>query len=108
MPAKSKADASLGQSCRICGGGGNPAGACVVCGTKQVTTVQKKTVVVDASTRSESGTSSPADGPSPADSGFSSWLGGPSTQSAAAHADALRKWLAGGGAALQEGARGGG
>jgi len=102
MPAKSKADASLVQSCRICGGEVNASGACVVCGTKQVTTVQKKTVLVDASTRSESGTSSPADGPSPADSGFSSWLGGPSTQSAAANADALRKWLAGEETAFQE------
>ncbi|MGQ0796240.1 MAG: hypothetical protein ACT4OI_00005, partial [Methanobacteriota archaeon] len=96
MPVRPKADASLAQSCRVCGGEVNPSGECVVCGTKQNAPARKKTVLAD---RPTTASADPADA---GGNGFASWLGGPISGSSEANADALRKWLAGEESAFQE------
>jgi len=97
MPVKGRADASLAQPCRVCGGDVNPSGECSVCGTKQTPpTVQKKAVLVD---RPKAPTPEPAE---PTSGGLPSWLAGPGSGSAEANADALRKWLSGEESAFQE------
>src|SRR3989454_4380072 len=79
---------TVSPACRVCGGEVNPHGECVVCGTKQS----------DPPKSTEAAVASWPKGGS--DAGSAAWLATPSGD---ARDEALRKWLGGGGTAVQGG-----
>jgi len=94
MAVRPKAEPTVSQACRVCGGEVNPRGECVVCGTKQSEPAPSPGADAGLSAwlKGESGSN-----------GLTSWLGAPLPSPAAAgDIEALRKWLSGEESALQE------
>src|SRR3989454_3692866 len=83
------AEGTVSQVCRVCGGEVNPHGECVVCGTKQS----------DPPKAEDPGTATWLKGES-SDGGLNAWIGA-SVAGGDSKDEALRKWVAGAGTALQ-------